>query len=71
MKPDAERGVLPGIEGRFSGCQPPGHQACAGDDPLLVRFYDAPVNPGALTKVVGIDDQVPFSGHRLQPKILD
>ena len=32
---------------------------------MLVGFDDAPVYAGALTKIIGVDDQVFFSGHAL------
>jgi hypothetical protein len=66
MKPDAEFRVFPGITGRFTGGRPPRHKASAGYDPMLVRFYNAPVYSRALAEVIGIDDKILFTAHGLQ-----
>src|SRR4030095_168958 len=60
MKPDAEFGVFPGIDGRFAGSQPSRHQTGAGYDAMLMRFYDAPIYPRALTEIISTDDEIFF-----------
>src|SRR5262249_9228288 len=43
---------------------PAHHQAGAGHDAAVVGPEDAPVHPGALAEVIGVDDQEPLGGHR-------
>jgi hypothetical protein len=66
MKSDAEFRVFSGITGRFTGERPSRHEAGAGYDPMLVRFYNTPVYSRALAEVIGVDDKVLFTAHGLR-----
>src|SRR4249920_811915 len=58
METEAKLRMGSRVEHGFAGRQPPGHQTRAGDNPMLVRFDNAPVYAWALAKVVGVHDQV-------------
>src|SRR5262245_13505540 len=66
MKPDAEFRMFPRITGRVSCRRPSRHKAGAGYDPMLVRFYNAPVYSRALAEVIVIDDKILFIAHGLR-----
>src|SRR5215510_12939129 len=66
MKPDVEFRVFSGITGRFTGGRPSRHEAGAGYDPMLVRFYNTPVYSRALAEVIGIDNKILFTAHGLR-----
>src|SRR5262245_42437315 len=61
VETDTQRWSSAGVTGGRARTRPPHHQAGTGDDPRSVAFDDAGVDPLALAKVVGIDND---ASHR-------
>ncbi len=72
MKPNAERGMLPGVFRCFSRTRGTNHQARAREYPTLPRLGDAPVNTTAETEVIGVHDEMSrgsFEFHDDRPRV--
>jgi hypothetical protein len=58
VQADVKPGLPARVMGGFAGRRLLHHQACAGDDPALVRFGDPAVDAWTEAEVIGVDDQV-------------
>src|SRR5262249_27264034 len=60
VQPEAEAGVLAGLAGCLSGSWTADHEACGGDNPLVVRFDDTAVQTTGSAEIIGVNDDIPL-----------